>query len=134
MHRVLVAFAVLIGTVAVSQAFVTRVSDDWNPFPDNYQTLPAAKKLSLMWDQVTGTEYTTLPAWAGQGFIDFIKKIKVFFNLNPSLDTVSDVIPENRPKAIHTYGVVGQIELKPAAGNNAGYTGIFATGGQGVIR
>lgn len=105
---------------------------DWTPLPDDYEQRTAAQKLDILWGLVNDTEYDELPNWAGQGFNHPGEKVKGLLSMDQSFDHFSDVMPPERAKFIHTYGVVGKMEYKPVAGVQ--YSGLFKTGATGLIR
>jgi hypothetical protein len=110
----------LLLTSAVSQAAL----------PTNYDALTAGEKQSILWNQILDTPYDHLPT-SDPSLSLWHLFVSSF--LQTSFTHTSDEMPVGRPKLIHTYGTVAQVELimnVPASK----YTGIFRSGGIGLAR
>ena len=81
--------------------------------PLNYQTLDAANKQDLLWNEVESTPWKTLPELNNSGWSSLLKSLGALFSLAKTFDHVSDEIPEGRTKFIHTYGSVVKFKFIP---------------------
>ncbi len=102
-----------------------------DPLPDNYPSLDRKTKLGLLWQRVCADEYgDVLPSEPPSGF-----DRRLLFtpgHNRVAVEHVSDEMPEGRVKLLHRYGAVAQVELVIL--NDLGYTGVFASGGHGLLR
>jgi hypothetical protein len=93
-----------------------------------------ALERDALWDQVRARPYTTLPALGSRGVGEHLwdtlqalrKKV-----LERTFSTASDVRPE-RVKLFHPFGSVASVVYEARAGHP--YTGLFASGGEGLAR
>ncbi|KTC71534.1 hypothetical protein Lbir_1686 [Legionella birminghamensis] len=101
--------------------------------PDNYQSLSAEEKQSLLWSEVTQShKLDPLPKLTENSFKQLLITIKGFFNLKPSFDHEADELPQGRAKILHSNGSVGRITF--LARNDHPFTGIYKTGAVGIAR
>ena len=105
-----------------------RVSE----LPDDYQSLPGADKLDLLWRRVSAEPYPDdrLPTRA-PGAVARLKLFSVAFNRG-SFEHAGDECVDGRRKVIHTHGTVAVVRLEVTADH--AYTGIFKTGGRALLR
>lgn len=96
-------------------------------FPSDYESWDARDKADFLWNAITESAWTDLdrppfvPPGLGdvRGFISVLRRS----GLKLSLFSEADVLPDKRPKIIHTRGSVSRIEWELAA--DSPYTGIL---------
>lgn len=106
----------------------------------NFENQTASAKLTQVWNLITGSNYVTraLPEYP-QG-----KSAKRVFTMRSVqrcwyewmtyfLAAPSELLPENVTPTLGTLAVVGRIEYVPVA-QQTNYTGIFQSGGKGLIQ
>ncbi|XP_055338097.1 uncharacterized protein LOC129588077 [Paramacrobiotus metropolitanus] len=100
--------------------------------PDDYVQKSAQDKQNILWTQIESSPYSPAPLPTNNpSFADSIRLFNqsylqvVFFHS-------SDELPPGRKKLVHTYGMVAKVEL--VIFPNSTYTGLFRTGGIGLIR
>lgn len=81
-----------------------------------YKKLSASEKRKELWGKIKGEGKV--------GWLSKLELLKLFFaDMNPSMKHYGDQIPKGRTKYIHSYGMVGLMEL--ISTNDHKYTGIF---------
>jgi hypothetical protein len=106
------------------------------PLPDNYQTLSAADKLALLWDNLRSTAYddNALPTIGMVRYVLHASFGGLFSvqELQKSFLHVSDEMPPGRVKIVHPFGSVACVRLEPVPGHP--FTGLFRSGAVGLVR
>lgn len=104
---------------------------------DEYQQLSASEKGDYLWNEMERTKYQTLPKWNGREFLPILS-LALPWNgekrqqyISVSVERRLDFMPEGRKKLVHTYGSTAKFNFE--ASDNP-YSGIFATGGEGIVR
>lgn len=101
--------------------------------PDDYQSFSSEQKQTILWqNHYLSHLKTPLPKLVKNDFWHVLSLLKGLFSLAPSFDYVSDEMPKKRVKIIHANGSLGKIAFV-AVGDHP-YTGIYHTGGIGLIR
>ncbi|KAI8824877.1 uncharacterized protein EV422DRAFT_617337 [Fimicolochytrium jonesii] len=99
------------------------------PLPANYESLSALEKQSILWERLKQTTNQS------QGWNSGIESAWLMTTLpwNPPFQRKSDEMVPGRKKFIRNRGAHAQIQFTPLPSAH-NYTGIFATGGTGLIR
>lgn len=144
----------LLGSLA--PLFNTKHAFGWAATPiapdqPNYDSQSAKEKLRILQEQIEFTEYQQLPQWTGteplamfglalawatdvfkwaKGGDPIRGLVRDFFSV--SLERNSDVMPEGRKKAIHTYGSTAAIKF--VADDRSPFTGLFKGVSYGLAR
>ncbi|EIE19287.1 hypothetical protein COCSUDRAFT_58584 [Coccomyxa subellipsoidea C-169] len=109
--------------------------------PQDYQDLSASQKRDALWASIQSSTYPSgaaLPA-QGPGAAAELQLLWPPYLWATFLHS-SDALPRGRVKLIHTFGSVCKVSLKinPASrqafGGPPGYSGIFKSGGAGLLR
>lgn len=101
--------------------------------PENYVSLPAEEKLRVLWSRVSQNPYSldSLPTAPVPPAYLAANAMNTTF-LQTSFTWTDDEMPPGRIKAFHRYGSVCKVKLD--IHQQSPFTGIFSTGGVGVIR
>ncbi|GAV03898.1 hypothetical protein RvY_14265 [Ramazzottius varieornatus] len=112
----------------------SRTVLSYDPLPDGYQSLSAKDKLSVLWGRISEQAYDAqnLPT-ASAPPASMSKLASVDFMSQVFLH-IADEMPVGRPKLPHAYGVTCKIQLVISPNTTRKYTGVFRSGGVGVIR
>ena len=96
--------------------------------PPDYVTHTACEKMNLLWEKhVLPSRYKTLPRLDKADGLGMIK-MGVLGKMNTKMDFVSDVVPENWDKPIHSKGALAKIRLEVAPETR--YTGFYGQSSQ----
>ena len=95
----------------------------FSELPDNYQSLSAFEKESLLWNEILSSPWKSLPPLSGKGWGSILANLKSLTSLKTTFDHQSDTIPEERIKIIHTYGSVARMLFLPA--DQTPFTGLL---------
>ncbi|GAB4538567.1 MAG: hypothetical protein Tsb0020_52670 [Haliangiales bacterium] len=100
--------------------------------PAHYQSLSGSEKLELLWQRVSADPYPhgNLPTKPPSGFAR--RKVFTVRHNRVSFEHTSDEMPGERRKLVHAYGSVAVVKLVITEPHP--YTGIFASGGQALLR
>ena len=98
--------------------------------PSNYNTWDAEKKLEILWNQTKSTQYKTLPTKTS--FTDLIRSLR-YKIAAPAFHLYSDLKPKKDLKILHPFGSVAPVDFV-ITNPNTPYSGLFKTGGSGLLR
>jgi hypothetical protein len=100
--------------------------------PPDYQKRSASEKLDLLWKNINADPYPegALPTRV-PGALGRLKLLSVDHNRG-SFEHVSDELPEDRPKLVHTHGTVACVSFQITEPHP--YTGLFRTGSPALLR
>ncbi len=104
-------------------------SEAYKPLPDNYESLSAQTKLSLLWTKVLSEEYKKLPEITSPNIISFLSSSGSYLKI--SFSHIGDQMPEKRTKLIRPFGAVAKVSFKSL---NNSYTGLYSGCSFGLIR
>lgn len=97
---------------------------------DEYQGYRRSRKMNKIWNECMKSKFGNHDQMAPIKWTEFPETFTHDGNI--SFDRVSDALPENRPKTVHTQGLVAKAKWVPVA-NGYGLTGIFAEGHDTVL-
>lgn len=102
-------------------------SKDKLVLPANYETLSAAEKEDILFQQIQSTAFKSLPKLESVNPIKFISA-----HLMLKLDNQSDEAPVGYEKSIHAHGAAARVRFD--AEPNSPYSGLFKGVEHGIIR
>jgi hypothetical protein len=99
--------------------------------PGNYDSLTAAQKTEVLWQQASAAPYASLPN-ENPGVLSMASMFLPTFLVGSFTAATDEFGPADRTKLIHTYGAVAKVrfEMNP----DSPFTGIFKSGGVGLAR
>lgn len=89
--------------------------------PHDYEKQSAAAKQDLLWQTTQASRYEALPPQKMPAPKTLFQSLVT--GLAKTFDHASDILPPNRKKAFHPFGVVATADFVPE--KNSGYSGIF---------
>jgi hypothetical protein len=112
-----------------------RAAAPLGPLQAGYEAQPAAAKQAALWSAIQGSAWPELPGLHDERPLgDKLGDVMAFMgrkHLDPVFDTVGDVRPPRR-KLVQTHGATAKVRFE-AEGEHP-FTGMFATGGPGIVR
>lgn len=122
----------MIFSIALISLFNANLS--FAHLPENYQNLTSKQKQNILWENISKTPYSAEELSSKLKDPNIFKTLSLFsadFLMSTFLH-VSDEMPLDRLKLIHTYGSAAKVELE--IDPSSPFTGIFQTGGHGIVR
>jgi hypothetical protein len=104
--------------------------------PANYQSLSAQAKRDLQWSQVLATQYSlnALPIAFPQPGSNVSELFDVNFLLQKFLLTVDEFPPDHLRSVIDPISTMCKVKFNMWNNSTSGYTGLFSSGGLGMLR
>ncbi|OQV11483.1 Protein PTHB1 [Hypsibius exemplaris] len=104
----------------------------YGELPENYTSLPGAVKQEILWSQISANPYPPGHAPTASPSPLNMSKIVDPDYLAISFTWTADEMPRNRVRIIHTYAGICKVDVKIFP--NSTYSGVFKTGGPGILR
>ena len=108
----------------------------WAALPDNYQSLSALDKQQVQWNQILATKYSEsqLPNTYPPPNTNGTELYNASFLL-PTFTWYGDEMPDNRRRSfISPYATVAKVVFRTTKNTPSGFTGMFQSGGRGLMR
>ena len=99
---------------------------------ESYDSFSAKEKRAILWENSIKNDYDLDHLDTSK--TSFLEKGKLFLKsyLLPAFNHTSDELPEGRKRLIHEFGSVAKVKWIPS--DHSPFTGLFSTGGLGLIR
>ncbi|XP_055331025.1 uncharacterized protein LOC129583293 [Paramacrobiotus metropolitanus] len=125
----------VVGGVAALAEVALGKKPQYDALPDNFESLTAAKKLDLVWNNVQKGVYSmnSLPQMDPSSTLQLPKVFDPEYLKHAFLHHGEEMLP-GRQKLIHSFGSVAKVELVITPEASLKYSGIFQSGGNGIAR